>query len=131
MKDLAVALPPTPVTAQPDSHTQVSCSTIGQSSISQQAWQVGNGSSSTNQAQIYLHAQMLILTPDLPVFSSILPVPPPDRRKMRPSRPAILLHRVFTPRPLHTPGYSRALQSPPSNQTHPRKDCALQSSHTP
>ncbi|XP_061093463.1 polyhomeotic-like protein 3 isoform X2 [Conger conger] len=58
MKDLAVALPPTPVTAQPDSHTQVSCSTIGQSSISQQAWQVGNGSSSTNQAQIYLHAQM-------------------------------------------------------------------------
>ncbi|KAG5850396.1 hypothetical protein ANANG_G00081950 [Anguilla anguilla] len=72
----SVALPPT---AQPDSRAQVSCSTTSRSMISQQAWLAGNGSSSTNQAHVYLHAQMLIFTPassagvaqpDLPIFTS-------------------------------------------------------------
>ncbi|KAJ8375758.1 hypothetical protein SKAU_G00063380 [Synaphobranchus kaupii] len=53
-----VALPPTPVTTQPDSCALVSCSTTSRSTISQQAWLLGNSSSSTNQAQMYLHAQM-------------------------------------------------------------------------
>ncbi|XP_035270339.1 polyhomeotic-like protein 3 isoform X2 [Anguilla anguilla] len=72
----SVALPPT---AQPDNRAQVCCSTTSRSMISQQAWLAGNGSSSTNQAHVYLHAQMLIFTPassagvaqpDLPIFTS-------------------------------------------------------------
>ncbi|KAI1891310.1 hypothetical protein AGOR_G00142480 [Albula goreensis] len=74
----SVTLPPSPVTVQPDSRPQITCSAGGEM-ISQQALLLGSSSSATSQAQMYLRAQMLILTPSgsvgmvqphLPVFSS-------------------------------------------------------------
>nr|XP_015216640.1 PREDICTED: polyhomeotic-like protein 3 isoform X2 [Lepisosteus oculatus] len=77
----SINLPSSPVTAQIISRTQSSSSTAAGGAISQQAMLLGNSSPtlSTSQAQMYLRAQMLILTPtatvaavqsELPVVSS-------------------------------------------------------------
>ncbi|XP_066565031.1 polyhomeotic-like protein 3 [Amia ocellicauda] len=77
----SINLPSSPVTAQLIGRTQSSSSTASGGAISQQAMLLGNSSPtlSTSQAQMYLRAQMLILTPtatvaavqsELPVVSS-------------------------------------------------------------
>ncbi|XP_030017322.1 polyhomeotic-like protein 3 isoform X2 [Sphaeramia orbicularis] len=76
----SITLPASPVTAQLIGRTQAaSNSTAAASTISQQAMLLGNRPANCNQAQMYLHTQMLILTPaatvaavqsDLPAVTS-------------------------------------------------------------